>query len=66
MRELTLQETASRIGKHYITTMKLIHKGYLRAIRRGGQWYIREEEVERFLREGNYVPPSETKEEEDA
>lgn len=54
MAELTIQETAARINKHYITTLKLVHRGQLRGIRRGGQWYVTEAEVDRFLREGNY------------
>jgi excisionase family DNA binding protein len=53
-RELTLHEAAERIGKHYITTLKLARSGKLRAIKKGGQWYVTEEEVERFNREGNY------------
>lgn len=54
-RELSVQEVASLIGKHYVTTLKLIHTGKIRAVRKGGQWYVTEEEVERFNREGNYV-----------
>lgn len=53
-RELTLQEAARRIEKHYITTLKLARSGKLRAYKKGGQWYVPEEEVERFNREGNY------------
>ncbi|HOL14169.1 MAG TPA: helix-turn-helix domain-containing protein [Bacillota bacterium] len=53
-RELTVREVAERINKHYVTTLNLIYKGYLRAVKRGGTWFVTAEEVERFIREGNY------------
>lgn len=55
--ELTISEAAEAIGKHYITTLRLAHQGYLRAIKKGGAWYVKREEIERFNREGNYIPP---------
>jgi len=53
-RELTVREAARHINKHYVTTLNLIYKGYLRAVKKGGNWYVTEEEVDRFNREGNY------------
>ena len=53
-RELTVREAAERINKHYVTTLNLIYKGYLRAVKKGGNWYVPVEEVDRFNREGNY------------
>lgn len=54
IKELTVREAAVQINKHYVTTLNLIYKGYLRAVKKGGTWYVTTQEVERFNREGNY------------
>jgi len=53
-KEVPVREAAVMIGKHYVTTLNLIYKGYLRAIKKGGNWYVSLEEIERFNQEGNY------------
>ncbi len=51
---LSVKEVAARIGKHYVTTLNLIYKGHLRAVKRGGTWYVEVAELERFIKDGNY------------
>lgn len=56
---LSVREAASRIGVHYVTCLKLLNNGHLRGVKKGGNWHISEEEIERFNKEGNYQPPKE-------
>lgn len=51
--ELSIKEVANRLGTTYHTTLNCIKRGQLRALRRGGKWYIEEQEVVRFEKEGN-------------
>lgn len=54
IQNLTVKEVAARLNTSYYTALGYIHKGYIRGIRKGGQWEVSEEELARYQREGNY------------
>lgn len=54
---VTLKKMAILIEKDYRTTRKLVVEGKIRAIRVGGTFRIYEEEVRRFLQQGNHPDP---------
>lgn len=51
---ITLRKMSVLIAKSYQTTLKLASRGAIRAVRIGGTYRIYEDEVRRFLREGNH------------
>jgi excisionase family DNA binding protein len=51
---LKVREVAHELGRSYVTVISYIRKGHIRAIKVGGQWRIKQEELERFKSEGNY------------
>ncbi len=56
---LSLNRFGVLIGKSYPVVLKMVNKGQVKAIRVGGRWRIYEEEVRRFLQEGNRDPSGE-------
>lgn len=58
----TLKEAADLLGVSYVTALRYIKLKHLAAFRRGGQWRVKPEEVERFKREGNLRRDGETDE----
>ncbi|MGH2379462.1 MAG: cobalamin-dependent protein [Thermoanaerobaculia bacterium] len=43
-----LREAARRIGVHYMTAYRYVRTGRLVATQRGGRWWVRSDDVERF------------------
>ena len=52
-KEYSLKEAAEILEKSYVTVLKYAHAKKIKAFRRGGQWYVLESELNRFIREGN-------------
>lgn len=50
----SVAEAAKQLDLNYNTALRLIQDGKLLAIRMGGRWRIKEEEVARFKRDGNF------------
>lgn len=50
----SVAEAAKQLDLNYNTALRLIQDGKLLAIRMGGRWRIKEEEVTRFKRDGNF------------
>ena len=57
---VSLREAAPMLGISYMTARKLASSGKLRTLEVGQQRRVTIEEVERFIREGNYVEPTTT------
>jgi hypothetical protein len=55
---VSLKTAASMIGVSYPTAIKMRDAGTLRCIKVGQIWKVTVSEIERFLVEGNYVPPA--------
>jgi excisionase family DNA binding protein len=53
-----LRKLALIIGRSYPTTLTMVKKGYIDAVRVGGQWRVPEQEVWRFLKHGNHPNPT--------
>lgn len=54
---ISLKRFAVLAEKSYPVCLKLVRAGKVRAIRVGGTYRIYEDEVRRFLREGNHPDP---------
>ena len=50
----TLDETAKMLDLSYQTVLSLAKKGYILAIKHGGQWRINNTEIKRFKIDGNF------------
>lgn len=50
---------APLLGLHWQTVNTYIKQGKIRSVTKGNRNYITQEEIERFNREGNYVPKPE-------
>lgn len=46
---LSAKQVAEVLGVHYETVLERIHDGSLRAVKRGGRFYIRRQALEDFL-----------------
>ena len=51
--KIKLPEVAKRLELPYSTTLSIVHTGRIKATKYGKLWYVEEEEVERFKKEGN-------------
>lgn len=51
---ISLRKAAKIIGVSYPTATRLRIAGHLRCVKTGGIYRVYQEELERFLREGNY------------
>jgi len=51
---VSLRRAAKIIGVSYPTAARLRVAGHLRCVKTGGIYRVYQEELERFLREGNY------------
>lgn len=54
---VNVDKMSALIGRTKFTTLKLIQKGYIRAVLIGGSYRIYESEVVRFLTRGNHPDP---------
>ena len=52
---VSLRQMARLAGLHYLTILDARRMGRLRAIKVGGRFRVYEDEIIRFLTEGNYV-----------
>ena len=50
----TLQETAEMLDLSYQTVLSIARKGYILAIKHGGQWRVNSTEIKRFKIDGNF------------
>lgn len=55
---VSLREAVVLISVSYGTGLKLRESGALRTIRVGSMWMVSLDEIERFNKFGNYVPPT--------
>ena len=46
---MTVDEVAQRLGKHRNTILSYIYKKRLRAVKLGKTWYVKEEDLKRFI-----------------
>ena len=46
---MTVDEVAERLGKHRNTILSYIYQKRLRAVKIGKAWYVREEDLKRFI-----------------
>lgn len=53
IRIYTLKDTSDILKLSYQTVLKLVDKGYLAAVKHGGQWRVTQKEIDRFKNEGN-------------
>ena len=49
---MTVDEVAQRLGKHRNTILSYIYQKRLRAVKLGKAWYIKEEDLRRFIDSG--------------
>lgn len=53
---VTLKQLQKLLGVTYQTVLRYVREEKVRAVKVGGGWRIYEEELRRFLSEGNYKP----------
>jgi len=54
---VTLRQLSGLLGVTYQTVLRYVKEEKIRAVKIGGSWRIYEEELRRFLEEGNlYIP----------
>ena len=49
---MTVDEVAQRLGKHRNTILSYIYQKRLRAVKLGKAWYVKEEDLKRFIDSG--------------
>lgn len=55
---LSAAQVAEELAIHARTVLNLIYRGELKAVRVGGQWRIRERDLNSYLDRKKYQPPS--------
>ena len=51
---LSVKEVAQELDVAYITALTYVHRQQIIGVRRGGQWVVSKEELDRFKKEGNH------------
>lgn len=52
--DLTVKEVSQELDVSYTTVLNMIKRKELKAIKRGGCWYVTKDELQRFEKEGNH------------
>lgn len=63
--DLTIKRVAQELDISYTTVLNMVYRDQLKAVRRGGRWFISEEEFNRFQKEGNHPDSKEGEEDQD-